>query len=195
MEIIRDTISKNIIALRKANGHTQIDLARKINYSDKAVSRWEKGEVIPDVETLQKIAENYSVPLTYLLEEHENVKNDKLIPSRNELILHGLFICIAWIIITVLFVYLRLIYDYLFWQAFIWGIPITCALTLWANKKWGNAILKMIIQTIFVWSLITAFYLQFLNQNLWLIFLIGIPIQAAIIVSFFIKPEQNKTKK
>ena len=63
MKNLRDIIPKNLIYLRKQHKFTQIDLAKKINYSDKAVSRWEKGEVLPDVEVLQKVCEVYDIPI------------------------------------------------------------------------------------------------------------------------------------
>ena len=55
-------------------GLTQIGLAKKINFSDKAVSRWDKGEVLPDIETLESLAKIFGVSLTYMLEEHTTTK-------------------------------------------------------------------------------------------------------------------------
>ena len=82
MKNIREIISTNLIALRKQSGLTQVDLAKKLKYSDKAVSRWEKGEVVPDVETLENIAKVYNVPLTYLLKEHTEQKHKEFIPQK-----------------------------------------------------------------------------------------------------------------
>lgn len=188
MEDLREVISKNIITLRKQKGMTQLDLAKKINYSDKAVSRWEKGEVLPDIETLQSLSKIFGVPLSYMIESHQETELVKRKPTRNELIVQALAICIIWLFIVVFFVYINLIYEYSFWQAFVWGVPASALLTLWSNKKWGNNTLKVVLQSIFVWSLITSFYLTFLEQNLWLIYIIGIPIQACIIFSIFMKP-------
>ena len=71
---IKATIAKNIAALRQAGGMTQLDLAEKLNYSDKAISKWERGESIPDVTVLKTIADLFGVTLDYLLEEdHEAV--------------------------------------------------------------------------------------------------------------------------
>ena len=188
---IREIVSKNLIMLRKRQGLTQIDLSKRINYSDKAVSRWEKGEVLPDIETLQSLSEVFNVPLSYMIEEHDYSKEEKRKPTLNELLLHVTSICSIWILVVVLFVYLKLIYNYTFWQLFVWGVPATFIATLFANKKWGNAILNTVLQSTLLWSLITCFYLQFLSQNLWLIFLIGVPIQATIILKLFI----TKNKK
>ena len=47
---MRKTIAGNIAKYRKQLGMTQIDLSEKINYSDKSISKWERGDGIPDVE-------------------------------------------------------------------------------------------------------------------------------------------------
>ena len=44
MTDIKGTIAKNISELRQANKMTQLTLAEKLNYSDKAVSKWERGK-------------------------------------------------------------------------------------------------------------------------------------------------------
>ena len=59
MENLKDVIRENLINLRKEHKLTQIDLAKKINYSDKAISRWENGDVLPDVEILNSICNVY----------------------------------------------------------------------------------------------------------------------------------------
>ena len=68
----RDIISKNILSLRKKHKLTQAELADKLNYSDKAISKWERGESLPDAEMLYNIAELFGVEIGYLFEEHED---------------------------------------------------------------------------------------------------------------------------
>lgn len=72
MEDIRSVIAANITALRTSSGMTQLDLAEKLHYSDKAVSKWERGESVPEIGTLTAIADLFGVPLDYLVRsEHE----------------------------------------------------------------------------------------------------------------------------
>ena len=52
---------------------TQVDLATKLNYSDKAVSKWERGESIPDVEVLYQIGKIFNVTIDMLLSDSEMV--------------------------------------------------------------------------------------------------------------------------
>ena len=106
MKNIRDIIPENIIKLRKQMGLTQIGLAKKINYSDKAISRWEKGEVLPDIETLENLAKVFNVPLSFLLEEHNENEtlNTQQVP-KNEIAFQALMVIAIWTIATILFVF------------------------------------------------------------------------------------------
>ena len=71
MENIREIISQNITHLRKEKNLTQVELAKKINFSDKAISRWEKGEVVPDIETIYALSEIFEVPVSAILEKKD----------------------------------------------------------------------------------------------------------------------------
>lgn len=61
---VKETVKENLIRLRREHKLTQLELSEKINYSDKAISRWETGEVTPDVETLAHLASLYGIPIT-----------------------------------------------------------------------------------------------------------------------------------
>ena len=61
MNELKNIIASNITYLRKQKKLTQAELAQELNYSDKAVSKWERGESVPDIETLKNIAEMFEV--------------------------------------------------------------------------------------------------------------------------------------
>ena len=69
MSDIKSVVAKNIAELRQANGMTQLELAEKLNYSDKAVSKWERGDSMPDISVLVEIADLFHVSLDYLIHE------------------------------------------------------------------------------------------------------------------------------
>ena len=72
MADMRLIIAKNLIDLRKSQGMTQLELAERLNYSDKAVSKWERGESLPDITVIKTIADLFGVTVDYLItEEHE----------------------------------------------------------------------------------------------------------------------------
>jgi transcriptional regulator with XRE-family HTH domain len=186
MENIREIIAKNLVILRKENNLTQIKLAQKINFSDKAVSRWEKGEVLPDIETLYKLSEIYSVPISSILEEHENVNKSKFVkPAREDVLAQIFLICEIWVIIGVIYAYLNLSMKINLWQIFLWGIPATALFLIIKNKNnKNNNIITFFCGTIFVWSFITSLFILMLNSNPWYFFLLGIPIQGMLIVRY-----------
>ena len=70
MATINENIAKNIIMLRKERKWTQQDLADKLNYSDKTISKWERGDSTPDIEMLAKVAEVFNVDINFLITEH-----------------------------------------------------------------------------------------------------------------------------
>lgn len=196
MKNIRDIIPENIIKLRKQMGLTQIGLAKKINYSDKAISRWEKGEVLPDIETLENLAKVFNVPLSFLLEEHNENEtlNTQQVP-KNEIAFQALMVIAIWTIATILFVFAELYYNESIWQIFVWAVPVSTLVISYYNKKMKNKHLAFVCRTIFTWSLITCFYLQFLSFNAWIVFIVGIPLQAAILVSYLTKLEKKEKSK
>ena len=68
-EKLKYQIGANIAAYRKRAGLTQAGLAEKLNYSDKAVSKWERGESVPDVITLNQLAEQFDITVNDLLQD------------------------------------------------------------------------------------------------------------------------------
>lgn len=63
----QNTIGQFIVALRKANGMTQQDVADRLNVSNKAVSRWERDECAPDLSVIPALAEMFGVTCDELL--------------------------------------------------------------------------------------------------------------------------------
>jgi len=188
MDNLRDIVPANILYLRKQRQMTQIDLAKLVNFSDKAISRWEKGEVLPDLETLQSLAKIFDVPLTYLLEPHNETDAMRVRkPNIKEILFQALLICGLWTMLTVFVVYADVFYDQNYWQGFLLGIPITCLIVMYCNRKYKNKLASLIASTILNWSTILCIYMHFISYNPWMFFLAGVPIQAALIVLYFVR--------
>lgn len=191
MKNIREIVAYNIVTLRKQNGYTQIELSEKINYSDKAISRWEKGEVLPDIETLENLANIFDVPLSYMLEEHQDAKPVTNNQFSNKLAVALVSISVVWLVATIIFVYLKMFYQYNYWQIFIWAVPASDIIGLYFCRKWGNKLAKIILTSLLVWTVVTGLYLQFIHYNLWLLFLVAVPMQVVIILASFLKPKKR----
>ena len=187
MENLKITVAKNIADLRKAANMTQLDLASRLNYSDKAVSKWERGESLPDVATLKTIAEIFSVTVDYLLQEEHlqetiPVQQYSKHRRRNRGLIAAMSSVLVWLIATFVFVNIDLISKqfHRHWLIFVYAVPATAIVLLVFNSIWGRRKLNFLIISIEVRSLLAAVYLTALPYNLWLIFFIGIPAQIII---------------
>lgn len=190
---IKGIIAKNIVDLRKSMNLTQAELAEKLNYSDKAVSKWERAESIPDVITLKGISDMFGVTLDYLLEaEHKeaeaNEENCQMIlkqKKHNRLIISLLSISLIFLIATLTFVfgilYSTALHQYM-WLVYMYTIPIACIVLLVFNSIWGKRKTNFLIISFLVWSTLLCVYLSFLPYNIWLIFTPGIPAQIIILL-------------
>lgn len=194
MTEIKDIIAKNLISLRKKNNLTQGELAQKINYSDNAISRWERGEVTPSIETLDQIAKVFNVSLSSLVEDDAkgvSIEKDKK-QIINKLAVILILFSAVWLIAIIGFVYAKIIFNTYAWMIFVWAVPISCLVLLPFNEYWGKYIYKFVIWSVFQWSILASIYLQCIEYNFWLIFTIGAPIQVALCIWAFIKPKNIK---
>lgn len=184
MKNLKEIISKNITILRKSRKMTQSDLAKKLNYSNKMVSKWENGDILPGVEILILLSEIFNVSLDVLvhpIEEVENVKEEEK-QAINKRIIALLAITPVWVLATIVFVYANIIDNFSAWTVFIWAIPISCIIGIIFNSIWGKRKLNYVIISIFIWSMITAIYLQFLKFNLFPLYFLGIPLQISVLL-------------
>lgn len=192
---IRQIVADNLIALRKQKGLTQNELAKKLSYSDNMVSRWERAEISPSIETLEKISEFYEIPIESLFKEKQandpQYEKDVSLKNFSSLLL---IVTALWFGILVVFTYANTILEKNLWQLFILGLPLTCLILMPFKGRWGTPVYRFVLETIFTWTLLTYLYLQLIEYNAFLIFLIGIPVQLSLVIKTFIKP-RNKSKK
>ncbi len=191
MNNTKEIIAKNLVALRKSRKYTQQELAEKLNYSDKAISRWEHAETLPDIETLCKICDIYGVKFEYLLQEEQPLKNNPYvirtdIPSR--IVTMCIAVCAVWIVAFIAYMYTNTLFGNNRWTLFIWAIPISCVVCQVYNKLYfSNNAFRCVMYSVAQWSAILALYLQFLEHNIWMLFITGVPIQAVIILTTILK--------
>jgi transcriptional regulator with XRE-family HTH domain len=184
----KSIIANNIIELRKSKKWTQIELAEKLNYSDKAVSKWERAESLPDVTVLQQIANLFSVSVDYLLEEEHRQRVDQSDSEskrkkRNRIVITLLSTTLVFLIATIVFVVIGVFSVNLpMWLVYVYAFPIACIVLIVFSAIWGKPVLNYVFISMLLWSILLAIYLTFLDQNIWLIFLIGIPGQAIILL-------------
>ncbi|MBR5858629.1 MAG: helix-turn-helix transcriptional regulator [Clostridia bacterium] len=200
MEDYKRIIANNITELRKAVPYTQAELAEKLNYSDKAVSKWERGESLPDVVVLKQIADLFGVTVDYLLEEvHPLSATMQSVPRQlkiNRLLVTGLSCMLTLLIATFAFVVLALATDLSrLWLAYIYCIPVCAIIAIVFNSIWGIKKLNYLFITILMWGVLASIYLTIGDYSSWLIFVIGIPGQVIILLWSGMKAKIFKKNK
>lgn len=186
-EKLKKTISKNLIKYRKMNNLTQLELAVELNYSDKAISKWERGESLPDIYVLSLIADFYNITVNDLISDHNFGENKKIYQA--EKIMSLLSSVVIYTVATIIFVYL-IISKYEVarpWLVFIYALPISNLVLLFFRKKWKSMLYNFIIATLLIWTLALSIHLTLYPQidNIWMIYIVCIPLQL-ILLSWFI---------
>lgn len=199
---VNKIIGKNLLNLRKQNKLTQLELAEKLSYSDKSISKWEKGESLPSIEILCELAKFYNVTLNDLVNEEEIVSTSQPQPKTRREKFFPAKLCITllatsaiWLIATVLFVSLKLGLNKNFFTLFMWAVPASCVILIIFNSIWGKPRWLFVILTVLIWTFITSLYLQLLKFNIWPIYILGIPLQVAVVLSLALTKPRNKQKQ
>lgn len=200
---LKPIIAKNITELRKRNNLTQIELAEKLNYSDKAVSKWERAESIPDISVLKEIADMFSVTVDYLInEEHEKEEEETRRYTgrrlRNRMLITAISITLVWFVATFVYTNIDVITSNQqnHWLAFLFAIPVSMIVWLIFNTLWFNRRRNFLIISLLMWSALTCFFVLMLvlGFNLWPFFLVGIPGQVIILLWSGLRSKKRKKR-
>ena len=202
VEKLKKQLGANIAAYRKSLGLTQAGLAEKLNYSDKAVSKWERAESVPDVLTLVQLAELYEVTVNDLLVDPNEIleqtdnKMERAMSAAvekamkrkaNKRIILGLSSLLVWFVALLLFVILSTLDIPKSWIAFIYAVPADAIVRLSLRSAWKDFRRNQWLVTAIMWGTLLSIFmtvLLFADFNCWKIFLLGIPGQLAIFLAF-----------
>lgn len=194
MEDVKQIITENLISLRKSGNKTQQDVANYLNYTDKAVSRWETGESLPDISVLQKLAEYYGVDFEYLIKRHdEPLKPKNASTNHIKVAIFLLFAVCCFTLATIAYVYSIVIGDKYYWAAFIWALPASFLIGTVLSARWWNRILTASFLSATVWTLILSVFLQLIYRHVtdvWALFLLGVPVQLIIVLFLYIRKDK-----
>ena len=198
MEDLKYIVAKNISELRQSKNMTQLELAEKLNYSDKTISKWERAESTPDIAILMEIAQLFGVTLDYFVQkEHPKVKaveEKKEKPQYNHKAIAYISESVSWFIAVLAFIITTLIvgkitFQYLY---FVYALPVALIVKLVFNSIWFNARNNYYIISLFMWSILACIHITFLYFaiNVALIYLLGVAGQIIIVLwSFIGKPK------
>ncbi len=183
---LEEIVAANLTELRRAKGWTQAELAEKINYSDKSISKWERGDGLPDLKVIKQLAVLYGVTLDTIVTEStpEELRQAQKPKGRLTLriITELLAVSVVFLVATVFYVFFVLSGDQNPWTLFTWALPISFALLTLFNYRWSYRVCTIVFGSLLSWTFLTAIYLQLVTYNPWMLFLVGVPAQAAIVL-------------
>lgn len=186
-EQIRSAIAANISKLRVSKGLTQLQLAEILSYSDKAVSKWERGESVPDIYVLKQIADLFEVTVDYLITlDHSSVKHDTSLSKmkHNKVTMISLLGVLSFS--SLLFVLLWVLFEPI-WQIFVYTFPVIMLLMIVFNSMWGKKSLNFWWISGLIAGIITSIYislLSFAGINVWQLFILVVPAEFVLISVF-----------
>ncbi len=210
---INEKIASNLAYYRKAAGLTQAELAQKINYSDKSVSKWESGGGVPDVYILMQLADLYGVSLDTLVgKQPQQATVPQQVKKREkgmQILIMLLSSCLVWLVATVCFVVMSIgDVGTVAWLCFLYATVVNAVVLLVYSSVWKYRVMHAICVSALIWTTILSVYVTLryvfayyqIDRALWPIFLLGIPLQVlevhwAVFRSLFGKNGRAKIKE
>ena len=211
MDKLKRRIGSNIAAYRKRLGWTQAELAEKLNYSDKAVSKWERGESVPDVLTMADMAGKLGTTVNDLLADPNalpeqtgavqqtmgKVVQKTLKRKANKNIILALSSILVWFVALFVYVLLSTLDVPNTWLSFFFAVPANAIVLLSLRSAWHDFRWNRILISTIMWGTLLSVYMilkVLWNFDTWKFFLLGIPGQAAILLWFkmFRKPRDTE---
>ena len=192
--------ASNIIKLRSGAGLTQAELGEKLNYSDKTISKWERGEAIPDAYVLTQMAEIFGVSVDYLLSSHdawESPEQQEEKERKQEEHRYSVNMIIAisvlgvWTMALTIFVLLWL-FDIILWETFVVALPVSILTYMVLICVFRRRRHLQFVIAAFVLSLFILLYFTLPMQKPWQLFLIAIPAEIIVFLSCNIRRRPRK---
>ncbi|MBQ6077135.1 MAG: helix-turn-helix transcriptional regulator [Clostridia bacterium] len=197
---IRTILAQKLTAYRKRAGMTQAELAEKLNYSDKSVSKWERGDGMPDLLVLCQLADLYDVPLDAFLREGPLVRSQREQRSRHAIITLlslGLVVFVS----AIAFFVCHLAQVKVGWLSFVYAVPVCMILLVVFSHIWGNTLHQAISVTLLDWTLCASVYISFRAisgiQRIEMLFMVAAVFQVLIILWYVLMyvRRRNRTRK
>ncbi len=190
--------ASNIINLRTGRGMTQAELGAKLNYSDKTISKWERGEAIPDAYVLTQLAELFGVTVDDLLSSHSKweappdesaglefvYSTDRIIA----LVLVGIFTLSLTVFVTLWM--LRIIE----WRVFLVGLSVALLTYMILDIALKKGRHMQYALALFVLSLFVLAYFFLPRSNPWQLFLLAAPAEVLVFLGCNIKKPALREK-
>ncbi len=191
---INEVVAKNLIAYRKQKGLTQAELAEKISYSDKSISKWERAECLPDLAILKQLADFYGITVNDFLNESDEIKKVKQKKRflKKQIIVPFISVGIVFLVSVLCFVGITLFAKPVpnnVWLCFIYALPVSAIVLTVLSCLWKLKVLNFFSVSGILWFVTLSLFLSFNLMNLWMLFLIPAVLEVVLILWFFLKAD------
>ena len=184
--------ASNIIRLRTEAHLTQAELGAKLNYSDKTISKWERGEAIPDAYVLTQIAALFDVSVDYLLSSHDSweapIEEDEQMkkPRYSEWKIILLAVISVWTGFLTAFVALW-IFGIIWWEIFLVALPasivvLTVLLSVFRRRRYLSWCISAL-----VFSILLLIFAAIPDMRWWQLLILTIPAELIVFLSFHLR--------
>ena len=188
--------ASNIIKLRTGAGMTQAELGRALNYSDKTISKWERGEALPDAFVLKQMGEIFGVTVDYLLSSHdawEPEDDTEPTPVYSVDVIIAISVIGVWTAALAAFVLLWM-FDIIWWPVFAIALPVSVLVFMILTVSFKRRKHLQYIISFFVLTLFIALYV-FWPGNPWKLMLLLIPAEIIVFLSCNVRKKPARKKK
>lgn len=197
MKDLNRIVANNLIKFRVISGLTQKQLSQKIHYSDKTISKWERGDALPDLAVLVKLSEIYSVNINSFLNENTEDQNIELPNNyykKKHLLISALSAGLVWFFATIAFVvmFMTKSTENFAWLTYVCAVPVSAIVLLIFSEIWGNNILNIIFSSIIIWGTIVFVCLLNSIDKIWVLCSIGAILEILVVIWFIFKQKFKK---
>ncbi len=202
MDELKQTIANNLIELRTQAKLTQLQLAEMLNYSDKAVSKWERGEAIPDLRVLIQLAEIYHITVDDIISPPTPKKSvrPKMNIGKKRLLISLLTTGLVWFIATGIFMIFYFIpttekhaYLTFVFAPFAMAIPLIVY-----SARWGNWITNIVTCSLLIWAAAVIFHVFVIAftefYKIYFIYIVAGVFEVLIVLWFTLKHVSKRRK-
>ena len=195
-ENLTEIIAENLICYRNKAKLTQKELADKLNYSDKSISKWERKEGVPDIHVLYQLAKLYGLSVNDFLTTKKKEKISNLFLSKSLITL--LSISLVWFLATIAFFVLELFFKdsnttFQSWLIFIYAIPVSAVVLTIFNSVFFNKLMNIFSVSLLCWTIALSIFLSFPQiEKIHLVFIVAIPFEVIIIFFFILLYKRKK---
>ncbi len=189
---LKETFSRKLSFYRKSAGLTQTELAERLGYSDKSVSKWERGEGLPDVTVIISLCEIFSIKADDLLNEKAPEKPVDIVVNRR--LITWASVGVPWFVAAIVCATLIVanVSGVWPWMCFIYAIPVSAVVAIFFAKFWWGKKVAAVSVSVLLWSVVLGCILTVQRIRFASFFIAAAVLQVIIILLFMIRRKKTK---